>query len=250
VCLYSRGISWKGATFWGFTGGSSEGEPLLHISQDTLLAVVSGWIIDGRTQVGVAEGHPPALAPASGCEPVYTILTPPSSPFDAPGQSLLWPACSHHQLILEMRDLAIRGHNPNAETMLKFLLDEAQRSLFLPEWAFDAQRAAEANMWGVVGGLEMYRLIVGDRRKGLLWQLRQSLSQWLTEQFPEVNLWHPEWSAEWLPRDAAGGWDGVYWAFRECGLPLDTFGREFPAWLRQLPFVSAAALAGWSELGV
>ena len=253
VCLYAAGISWKGAAIYGFAPGSREAEVILEISQEILLAVTPEWIVDGSVRVGVEDGTPPSLALPSDTETAFLIKTPPQSPFEPPGVSLLSLACGNYPAMLEMRELVARGPNPSAESMRRFLLDEAQRGLFLPEWAFDAAKTAEASKDGVILGLHMYGLTVAQHREGLLWSLIPALNGWLKERFGDFTHYHGVWNSEWLPRDGLRGWEGIYWAFQECGLPLARFGREFPGWLRELNqqgLISQEALHGWIELGL
>jgi hypothetical protein len=253
VCLYSAGISWKGAAVYGIAPGIQEAQTVLEISQETLLAVTPEWIVDGSVRVGVKDGTPPSLALPSDTETAYLVKTPPQSPFEPPGVSLLSSACGNYPAMLEMRGLMSRRPNPNAESMYRLLLDEAQRGLFLPKWTFDAGKTAEADKDGVILGLHMYGLTVAQHRKGLLWSLRPALNGWLTQRFPDLRHYVGTWNSEWLPRGGLGGWEGIYWAFRECGLPLTRFGQEFPGWLRELNqqgLISEQALLGWIELGL
>jgi hypothetical protein len=254
VCLYSAGISWKGAALYGLAPGVEDATTVLKISQETLLAITPNWIVDGSVRVDVEDGTPPSLALPSDAETGFVIATPPQSPFEPPGVSLLSLACANYPPMSEMRDLlAKRGPNPDAESMYKILLDEAQRGLFLPDWAFDADMTAEANKEEAIHGLQMYAIMVGQHRQGLLWSLTSALNGWLTQRFPDLAHYQGIWNNEWLPRDGLRGWEGIYWAFLQCGLPLTRFGQEFPRWLRDLNqegLISREALRGWIELGL
>ena len=253
VCLYTRSIAWKGAAVWGFTPRSSEGERLVDIPEETLLEIVPAWFIDGHAEVRPTGDDPPTLQPAStdGGLFVRTI----GESFGQPdGGSLLWPACANYPAIQQMSDVRRLGPNELAETTLKFMLDDAKGSLYLPQWAYEPDQAAQANMWGVASSLEDYRLTVERHRRNLLYGIRDALKDWLGKRYPKVAQFEPFWNRESRPSDAMGGWDGVYLAFQQCGVPLTTFGEEFPAWLRQmegagLP-VPDGALKGWADLGL
>ncbi len=247
VCLYVHGMAWKGGWLQAFLD-AERSEQLVEVSQDNLLSVVSDWIIDGATMVAVREGNPPSIAPPADGEAAFAIRTPSMSPMEPPARSLLWPACHNHPA---MKNMADQARNVNALQLLGFLQDSARKSLYLPTWAFNPVEASQADMDAVHYNLHMYRLMVDQRRKAFLSCLRHAIQPWLSERFPDAHHWFESWNAEWMPDDGLAGWEGVYWAFDQCGLTLRKYGQDYPAWLRQETyFVRPSVLDGWRALGL
>ena len=253
VCLYVHSIAWKGATVWGFKPDETKGTPLLDISQEALCGVLPDWFIDGNTMVSIETGSTARLGPVKAGSGQFTLITLADSFGEEDGESLLRMACSNHPNIQKMEEVMRTGPNDMAEAMLKLRLDEARHGLFLPEWAYDAVQAAKANRWAVLNDLYDYYLHVNHLRRNLLGSMQASLQPWLEEHHSEYTVTDIAWNEEWHPREGHGGWVGVYWAFRECGLQLTHFGIEFPAWLREFQaagLMSASHLEGWAKLGL
>lgn len=252
VCLYTHGIAWRGAQLLGFRPDEREGEVLLDISEQALLEVVPAWFIDGKTTVAIQDGAPPSLTAATGDG--LTVLTLADSFGDEDGHSLLRAACSNYLPIRTMQEVMRVNPNDMAETALKYMLQEARSGLFLPDWAYDPAQTALANMWVATAGLEQFRLQVRRYRDNLLHAILDGLRDWLAERHPDFRDPIPAWNRQWAPSEATGGWDGLYWAFRECGLELTHYGQEFPAWLRKFGDAGVPmprwVLNGWAELGL
>ena len=231
VGLYAHAMAWKGGRIVGLRGDDTQA--VIGADQDTVVDLISDYLLDGRVAVRVKDDAGVlSLAKAIESETAYEVLTPNDSPRDEPGRSVFETATANHENTLKMIELLKLGPNPHAEFMLKVMRNDVLRSFSLPEWLYDKDQVAAAGMDAVIHALDMFRIMVNSYRDGFARSVCCALEDWLVSQEPPIRHATLFWYAKQSGKTGIEGLDAVYWAFRECGLPLTQFGREFPAWLR------------------
>lgn len=250
VELYGAGVAWKGMTIYGRTEGSESGEPIGEVDDDTLRGFVPGWMVTGKGELA-SSIHPDAAGTAEQEGDVprsVSLLTPWQSGVDR-GATLLWPACSNHPALIEMRN---RLQVPMARQLLSLMLRFAHQHLALPEWALDPVQAREATAQMVTVGLHFYRLRVDQWREAIRYELEDHLRGIIRERPDGWDDIFVSWNGEWSPSNSYEGWDSLYESFSSCGIILQRFAQEYVSTLRQAVesgLFPRSVLAGWERLG-
>lgn len=251
VELYAAGVAWKGMTIYGRTGGSESSEPIGEVDEDALREFVPGWMVTGKGELALSMRPEAAGTVEEGSDVPRSVslLTPWQSGVDR-GATLLWPACTNHQVMLEMRDkLTI----PMAQQLLQMLLGFAYDGLSLPSWALDPVKARSASSAMVTMGLHFYRLRVDDWRESIQRDVEDHLQDALGRLKPNWDEVFPSWNGEWRPHNSYEGWDALYEAFTTCGLTLHGFASEYVSTLRgavEDGLFPRSVLTGWERLGL
>lgn len=250
VELYAAGVSWKGMTIYGQSEGSTTSDVLGEVNEDTLREAVPSWVVTGTTHLTVATDPELTVRYGRGSDSeTLTIRTPPQGRDRAPGYTLLWPACTNHEAIVEMRD---RLAHPTAQQLLALLLRFAYQGLALPSWALDATQARSATADMVTMGLHFYRLRVDQWREAIRHDLSRQLRNKVADTDSKWTDIHLSWNEEWSPSNSYEGWDALYEAFASCGIVLKRFATEYVSTLRQVVdgrLFPGSVLAGWERLG-
>ena len=247
VELYAAAVSWKGLTVFAIPEGEENGVAIGEISEATLRDVLPQWIVTGQTEVTL-NYLARSSEPSERKQATLTLLTPWQSGGER-GATLLWPACSNHEALIEMRN---RFQVPMARELVSLMLGFAHRDLALPEWALDPVQARAANSEMVTVGLHFFRLRVDQWRDTISGDVENELRDTVSKTDNDWKHVYAAWNATWSPENRYEGWEALYEAFATRGFMLEGFASEYASTLRGAVdggLFPRSVLTGWERLG-